>query len=43
MDSTGMTEAEFETFYNVNQVNSFAYWLKVDLDDISEQYKCPSS
>jgi hypothetical protein len=43
MESTGMTEAEFTTFYDVNQVNSFSFWLKVDLDDISEHYSCPSS
>jgi hypothetical protein len=43
MTATGMTEAEYTAFYNKGNVNSFGYYLVVDLEDISENYKCPSA
>jgi hypothetical protein len=43
MEQTGMNDAEFTTFYDVNKPNSFGYFLRTDLEDIQEEFDCPSS
>jgi len=43
MESTTMDETEFTTFYDKTIVNSFGAGLVVDLEDIAEEYSCPSS
>lgn len=45
MDYSGMTDAEYWSFYNVNNTNPYAFgsYLNIEMKQIVELYNCPNA